>query len=166
MIVVLMGVCGSGKTTVGRALSESLRWPFFDADTFHPPENVRKMAAGEPLTDTDRWPWLDRIATELRSVLARGEHAVLACSALKQTYRDRLASAGDVRFVFLEGDYATIAQRLSTRSHEYMPATLLGSQFATLEPPVDALVVDIRASVQAQVDVICQAFALPSATRA
>jgi gluconokinase len=166
MIVVLMGVCGSGKTTIGRVLSESLRWPFFDADTFHPPENVRKMAAGEALTDADRWPWLERIANELRSVLARGEHAVLACSALKQTYRDRLAGAGDARFVFLEGDYATIAQRLSTRSHEYMPATLLASQFAALEPPVDALVVDIRASVQAQVDFICEAFALAKATRA
>lgn len=166
MIAVLMGVCGSGKTTVGRALSASLQWPFLDADTFHPPENVRKMAAGEPLIDADRWPWLERIACELRDILARGDHAVLACSALKQAYRDRLASAGDVRFVFLDGDYATINARLAARTHEYMPATLLGSQFAALERPSDAIVVDITQSVAAQVDVIRDALAPAASTRA
>ena len=111
MIVVLMGVCGSGKTKVGRALAASLGWPFHDADDFHPPANVAKMAAGIPLTDDDRWPWLDRIVDELRHAGADDGNAVLACSALRQSYRDRLARVGNVRFVFLKGDYATIAAR-------------------------------------------------------
>ena len=124
------------------------------------------MACGQPLVDDDRWPWLDRITAEMRSVLQRGGHAVLACSALRQAYRDRIAQAGDVRFVFLDGDYAIIAQRLAQRSHEYMPATLLGSQFATLEPPQDALRIDIRAEVADQVRAISKALALSEASRA
>jgi gluconokinase len=151
MIVVMMGVCGCGKTTVGRALADALGWPFFDADDFHPPGNVAKMAAGLPLTDEDRWPWLARMTEAMRAIDARGGNAVLACSALRQAYRDRLAAAGDVRFVHLAGDYDTIAARLATRSHRYMPASLLGSQFATLEPPADALDVDIRQGIDAQV---------------
>ena len=154
MIVVLMGVTGSGKTTVGRALAASLGWPLLDADDFHPAENVAKMRSGIPLTDDDRWPWLDRIADELARVQAAGGHAVLACSALKQVYRDRLARAGDVRFVHLKGDLATIEARLAQRRHKYMPASLLPSQFATLEAPTDALVVDIRADVAEQVAAI------------
>ncbi|HTQ01327.1 MAG TPA: gluconokinase [Casimicrobiaceae bacterium] len=162
MIVVLMGVCGCGKTTVGKALAADLGCRFLDADDFHPPANVAKMASGEPLTDDDRWPWLDRIATELRQILARGEHAVLACSALKETYRARLKRAGDVRIVYLKGDYATIEARLALRRHEYMPASLLPSQFAALEEPTDAFVVDIREAVAAQVAHIREAFALAS----
>ena len=108
MILVLMGVCGSGKTTVGEVLAQELAWPFFDADDFHPEANVAKMASGQPLTDADRWPWLDGIADEMRRVLARGGHAVLACSALKDAYRSRLQRAGDVRIVYLKGDQATI----------------------------------------------------------
>lgn len=160
MIVVVMGVCGCGKSTVGAALAKSLQWPFLDADDFHPAANVAKMAAGLPLTDEDRGPWLDRIADELRELLARGGHAVLACSALKQSYRDRLARAGDVRFVHLAGDYDTIASRLAARQHRYMPATLLASQFATLEPPADALEVDLREPVDAQVAAIRAAYGL------
>lgn len=160
MILVVMGVSGSGKSTVGEALARDLAWPFLDADAFHPPENVAKMAAGTPLTDEDRWPWLDRIAAELRAVLARGGHAVLACSALRAVYRERLARAGDVRFVHLRGDYDTIAARIAARRHRYMPASLLASQFATLEPPIDALDVDIRASVPAQTAAIRAAFGL------
>ena len=152
MILVVMGVCGCGKSTVGDALAQALGWPFLDADEFHPPANVAKMASGSPLTDEDRWPWLDRIAEELRAILARGDHAVLACSALRQAYRDRIARAGDVRFVHLAGDYATIAARLASRTHRYMPAALLDSQFATLEPPSDALVVDVALPVERQVD--------------
>ena len=102
------------------------------------------MAAGTPLTDADRWPWLDRLAAEMAAIDARGGNAVLACSALKQAYRDRLSRAGDVRFVHLTGDHDTIAARLAARKHHYMPATLLASQFATLEAPTDAIVVDIR----------------------
>jgi gluconokinase len=160
VILVLMGVCGSGKTTVGEILAQQLAWPFFDADDFHPEANVAKMASGQPLTDTDRWPWLDGIAEEMRRVLARGGHAVLACSALKEAYRSRLQRAGDVRIVYLKGDQATIAARLAERHHKYMPASLLPSQFAALEEPAGALVVDIRQPIAAQVQSIRDAFAL------
>jgi gluconokinase len=164
VIVVVMGVCGCGKTTVGRALAASLAWPFLDADDFHPPANVAKMASGQPLTDADRWPWLDRLAGELAAILARGGDGVLACSALKQSYRDRLARAGDVRFVHLAGDRDTIAARLAARQHRYMPPTLLDSQLATLESPRDALFVDVRASVDEQVATIRAALGLAAAT--
>ena len=154
MIVVVMGVTGSGKTTVGQALAASLGWPFRDADDLHPPENVAKMAAGEALTDADRWPWLDRIVAEAHERTSRGESAIVACSALKALYRERLRGAGDVRFVYLRGSEATIAQRLARRRHRYMPATLLPSQFATLEEPDDALAVDLCLGVDEQVRVI------------
>lgn len=149
-----MGVSGSGKSTVGEALASALGWRFLDADEFHPPANVAKMRAGTPLTDEDREPWLARIAGELRAILARGESAVLACSALREVYRDRIASAGDVRFVYLAGEQATIAARLASRQHRYMPPTLLASQFATLEEPADALRIDIRLDVAEQVAAI------------
>lgn len=155
-----MGVSGSGKSTVGTALAASLGWRFLDADDFHPPANVAKMAAGTPLTDDDRWPWLDRLVAQMREVLAEGRSAVLACSALKSAYRERLAQAGDVRFIHLEGDAPTIAARLASRQHQYMPATLLASQFATLEPPAGALAVDIRLPVDAQVSFIRRELAL------
>jgi len=164
VIVVLMGVCGCGKTTVGETLAAALGWPFFDGDDFHPPENVAKMAAGVPLTDDDRWPWLDRIAAHLRGILDAGGHAVLACSALRQAYRDRLSRAGDVRYVHLAGDRDTIASRLASRSHRYMPASLLESQFAALEPPADAIEVDVRLPVAEQVERIRAALA-PGAAR-
>ena len=160
MILVVMGVSGSGKSTVGEALANALNWPFLDADDFHPQANVDKMARGEPLTDDDRWPWLDRIATELAAILARGGHAVLACSALRAAYRERLARAGDVRFVHLHGDYETIAARLASRQHRYMPASLLASQFAALEMPADALTVDVRDPVDVQVATIVAAHRL------
>jgi carbohydrate kinase (thermoresistant glucokinase family) len=153
-----MGVSGSGKTTVGRALAEALHCTFLDADDFHPRPNVDKMAAGIALTDDDRWPWLDRLAEELHRYTIRGDSVVVACSALRQRYRDRLARAsirpGDMRFVYLKGDAATIASRLDSRRGHYMPATLLASQFADLEEPGEALAVDIRGSLQAQVEFI------------
>jgi gluconokinase len=155
VIAVLMGVCGCGKTTVGRALAERIGWPFHDADDFHPPANVAKMVAGEPLSDDDRRPWLDRLASEMAAINARGDNAILACSALKQSYRDRLSRAGDVRYVYLRGDEATIAPRLAARAGHYMPASLLTSQFAALEEPSDAMVVDIRSSISDQVAAIC-----------
>jgi len=164
MIVVIMGVSGSGKSTVGAALARELGWTLIDADDLHSPENVAKMAAGIPLTDDDRWPWLDRIVDELRRVTADGRSVVLACSALKQRYRDRLERAGDVRFVHLRGDAETIAARLANRKHRYMPATLLGSQFAALEAPGDAIDVDIRASIDAQVRTIVDALFAKRAT--
>ena len=160
MIVVVMGVSGSGKSTVGAALAARLGWPFIDADDLHPPENVVKMAAGIPLTDDDRWPWLDRVVAELVRITAAEHHAVVACSALRQAYRDRLARAGDVRFVHLVGDAATIAERLAGRRHRYMPASLLASQFATLERPQDAIEVDVREGVPSQVSAIVAALGL------
>ncbi|MEO8304074.1 MAG: gluconokinase [Betaproteobacteria bacterium] len=157
MIALLMGVSGSGKTVVGEALAADLGWPFFDGDDFHPPENVAKMASGTPLVDADRWPWLDRLAKEMATVNERGGDAVLACSALRQIYRDRLARAGDVRFIHLKGDYDTIAARLATRSHRYMPPTLLASQVATLEEPAGAIVIDVRDGIPVQVEKIRRA---------
>jgi len=140
MIVVVMGVSGSGKSTIGQPLAERLGFPFLDADEFHPPENVAKMAAGTPLTDADRWPWLALLNAKLKGE----KNAVLACSALKQSYRDALAQGlADCRFVHLRGSLELIRARLAERKHRYMPASLLESQFATLEPPAAALAVDI-----------------------
>ena len=113
MIIVLMGVCGCGKTTVGRALAQALGWSFHDADDFHPPANVAKMTAGQPLTDDDRWPWLASVAEAMQRIEAEEGNVVLACSALRQAYRERLARAGDVRFVHLQGDFDTISARLA-----------------------------------------------------
>ncbi len=161
MIVVMMGVCGCGKTTIGRGVAEALGWSFLDADDFHPPANVAKMASGIPLTDEDRWPWLDRLRDELAAVNRRGEHAVLACSALKRAYRARLAAAGDVRFVYLKGDRETIAGRLGSREGHYMPASLLDSQLAALEEPDDALVVNAALPIATQVAAVCATMGAP-----
>lgn len=166
MIVVVMGVTGCGKSTVGAALAARLGWPFLDADDFHPEANVAKMASGVPLDDGDRWPWLDRIADELRRIEAADGSAVLACSALKEAYRERLAAGGDVRFVHLTGDPDTIAGRLAVRKHRYMPASLLASQYATLEPPRDAIEVDVALPVEAQVALACAGLALPAGASA
>ena len=151
MTAVIMGVCGCGKTTIGRALAAELGWAFLDADEYHPPANVAKMAAGVALTDADRWPWLDRLGAELQTLHASGRHAILACSALRQSYRDRLAAGGEIKWVYLKGDAGTIEPRLASRRGHYMPPSLLASQFAALEEPAAAIVVDIRQSVAAQV---------------
>jgi len=144
MIVVLMGVSGSGKTTVGEIVSRELAWPYLDADDHHPAANVEKMRAGTPLADADRWPWLDRLNALLRQRQAGGDNAVLGCSALKQIYRERLAQGlRDVCWVHLKGSFELIQSRLQARQHRYMPASLLQSQFATLEEPTAALTVDI-----------------------
>jgi gluconokinase len=157
MIALLMGVCGCGKTTVGEALAQALGWRFIDADDLHPPSNVAKMASGVPLTDQDRWPWYERIGSELRNATAAGQHAVLACSALKRAYRDRLARDVDLRVVYLKGDAATIEPRLASRRGHFMPVSLLASQYATLEEPAKAIVVDIAQPVAAQVAAITRA---------
>ncbi|APV51687.1 gluconate kinase [Betaproteobacteria bacterium GR16-43] len=131
-----MGVSGSGKTTVGTLLAQRLGWPFADADAFHPPENVAKMRAGIPLTDEDRWPWLDAMAAWIDQARTGGKCGVVACSALKRRYRDRIIGArDDVRLVYLEGSYEVIARRMAERPHHYMPVSLLRSQFEALEPP-------------------------------
>jgi len=150
MIVVLMGVSGSGKTTIGRELAARLGCEFLDGDDFHPPENVARMATGTPLCDADRWPWLDRLNALLREREARGETVVLACSALKESYRARLMQGlARCELAYLHGPIDLIRSRLEARRHRYMPASLLESQFAALEAPRDAIVIDIAApSVQ------------------
>ena len=149
MIIVLMGVSGSGKTTVGRILSDRLGWRFVDADDFHPASNVQKMRSGAPLTDEDRWPWLDRLNTLLRAEQSDGHDVIIGCSALKARYRERLsAGLADVRLVHLKGSFELIESRLKARRGHYMPPTLLASQFAALEEPEEALVLDIGAEPQ------------------
>jgi gluconokinase len=147
MVIILFGVAGAGKTVIGRLLAAQLGWQFYDADDFHPPANIEKMTKGIPLTDEDRWPWLERLRALTGTCLDKGEHAVLACSALKESYRQRLQRGADVKFVYLKGDYALIAARLKQRQGHFMNAELLRSQFDTLEEPAgDVLIVDVRPS--------------------
>ena len=145
LIVLVMGVSGAGKSTVGRALADALQADFLEADTFHSPANIAKMKSGVPLEDADRWPWLDAIGQALDHSVRQGRRVVLACSALKQAYRDRLLDGTKRRgqTVFLNGAPDLIAGRLAGRNGHYMPPTLLPSQLATLEAPKDAIVVDI-----------------------
>ena len=153
MIAVVMGVSGAGKTAIGEALATELGWRFMDADDYHPEANVAKMAAGQPLDDEDRWPWLDRLNT----VLKEERQAVLACSALKERYRARLARGiGDVEWIYLKGDFNLIRSRLLQRQHRYMPGSLLESQFAALEPPSRAITVDVSADVATCVAAIAE----------
>jgi gluconokinase len=151
MIVLVMGVSGVGKTTIGAALARELGWRFLDADDFHPPQNVAKMKAGIPLEDADRWPWLAHLNRLLKEEL----NAVLACSALKASYRERLSQGiPDFKTVYLHGSFELIRSRMETRRHRYMPAQLLESQFATLEPPADAIAIDVAATPEACVAAI------------
>jgi gluconokinase len=135
VIVIVFGVSGAGKTTIGKLLAEELGWRFLEADDFHPRTNIEKMRRGRPLTDEDRWPWLERLREQLMRSVAAKENAVLACSALKRAYRGRLRVSDDVKFVFLRGDYALIAEQLCHRRGHFMNPTLLKSQFADLEEP-------------------------------
>ena len=154
MIVIVMGVSGSGKTTVGELVAERLGCGFSDADDFHPAANVDKMRAGIPLTDDDRWPWLKALRQAIEDWEAAGQSRVIACSALKAAYRNLLAPRDDVVFVFLKGSAETIASRLKARQGHYLNPDLLASQFATLEEPADAIVVDITPPPAAVVDEI------------
>jgi gluconokinase len=134
--LVVMGVSGSGKSTIADHLAIRIGWRYEDGDSFHPPSNVAKMSAGQPLTDEDRWPWLQAIADEIDRTCKVHERAVIACSALKRTYRDILVHGrDDVRIVFLQGTRELIAERMATRKGHFMPPGLLASQFKTLEPP-------------------------------
>lgn len=147
MVIVLMGVSGAGKTTVGMLLAEALGGEFAEGDAYHPPANVAKMRQGIPLADVDRWPWLEILSREIGRWLDAGQTVVLACSALKQRYREVLRNGRpDVRFVHLQGDPSLVRGRLAERQGHYMPASLLDSQIAALEPPGDAISVDISAT--------------------
>lgn len=144
MVVVLMGVSGAGKTTIGKRLAADLGWKFLEGDDFHPAENVRKMRSGVPLTDADRRPWLEALQARLETACERNDAVVLACSALKDEYRDLLErhDPACVRFVFLNVSEELIRDRLGRRSGHFMPPSLLRSQFETLEPPEGEMVVD------------------------
>jgi gluconokinase len=154
---IVMGVSGSGKTSVGKSLAKHLGWDFYDADDFHPPENVAKMAKTIPLTDSDRAPWLAALHELISSSLARNLPGVLACSALKERYRQKLLEGNDgVRLIYLKGSYDLIWSRMSARKDHYMKPHMLQSQFETLEEPVNALIVDVTPSVDEILKVILQ----------
>lgn len=145
MIVLIMGVVGSGKTTVGRLLAEQLNWEFADADEFHPASNVEKIRRGIPLTDDDRWPWLQALGEAITRWISEGRNVVLACSALKRAYRRELDVGPEVRFVYLKGSADLIAGRLRSRQGHFADDKILASQFADLEEPEGAVTVDIAA---------------------
>jgi gluconokinase len=149
MIVVIMGVSGSGKTTVGRLLARRLDWIYYEGDEFHPAGNIEKMSKGISLNDDDRTPWLASIKEVIDTCIKRGSDAVIACSALRKKYRWALtANASDIHFVYLKGDPATIRERMKSRDRHYMKASMLQSQLSSLEEPDDAIVIDIGNSPQ------------------
>ncbi|HUE54654.1 MAG TPA: gluconokinase [Candidatus Udaeobacter sp.] len=143
MIILLMGPAGSGKTTIGELLAAQLGWQFADGDNFHSPANIEKISHGIPLTDSDRLPWLDSIREAISEWLSRHKNVVLACSALKRTYRDRLLISRDVKLVYLKGSYDLLRQRLHARKGHYATEQILTSQFTDLEEPADALIIDV-----------------------
>jgi gluconokinase len=153
--LIVMGVSGSGKTSVGRSLAEHLGWDFYDADDFHPPENIVKMANGIPLDDTDRTPWLATLHDLIRACLKTNRPGVLACSALKERYRQQLIDGNDgVQIIYLKGSYELIWSRMEERSDHYMKPHMLKSQFEALEEPVTALTTDISMPVEDIVQLI------------
>ena len=155
MVLILMGVTGAGKTTVGTLLAQKIGWRFYDADDLHPASNKEKMSRGIPLTDDDRLPWLKGVRTLIEKCLAKGTHAVIACSALRQSYRDVLAvDPARVKFVYLKGSKALIEQRLAQRTSHFMNKDLLQSQFDTLEEPADAITVDVSGDPDGIVNLI------------
>ena len=162
---VVMGVSGCGKTSVARMLAEKTGGSFFDADDFHPAANKAKMAAGIPLSDGDRWPWLDALNAELKSRAQSRQAVFLACSALRQIYRDRLATGlPGLRFIYLKGSKELIRRRLEERQDHFMPPALLDSQFALLEEPTDAIVVQIEEPLSEIVEQIIPRITAPALT--
>lgn len=143
MILLVMGTTGAGKTTVGKLLAARLDWPFLDADDFHPPANIEKMKHGFPLTDADRAPWLANMHAELQRLTSQGKNVVLACSALKQSYRETLSAGLDFRLIYLRGTYAQMRQHILARHGHFAGEAILAGQFADLEEPANALVLDV-----------------------
>ena len=143
MIILVMGTTGAGKTTEGKIIAQKLRWDFLDADDFHPPANIEKMKHGMPLTDADRAPWLANIHLRLQQLAADKKDAVLACSALKQSYRETLAVGLDMRIVYLRGTYEQMRQHILARHGHFAGESILAGQFADLEEPSDALTLDV-----------------------
>jgi carbohydrate kinase (thermoresistant glucokinase family) len=157
LVVIVMGVMGSGKTTIGRKLADALACPFRDADDFHPPENREKMARGIPLDDRDREPWLRGLAEAIRRWEREGPLTVLACSALKRSYRDLLSSAGRAYWIHLKGEESLVRERLRGREGHFADPRILDRQFADLEEPQGALTVDIRQGPDKMTAVILEA---------
>jgi gluconokinase len=143
MVILVMGTTGAGKTTVGKLIAQRLGWTFLDADDFHPQANIEKMKHGIPLTDTDRVPWLTNIHSRLQQLSAEGKNAVLACSALKQSYRDTLAAGLDMRIVYLRGTYEQMRKHILARHGHFAGESILAGQFADLEEPTDSLTLEV-----------------------
>ena len=157
MIVIVFGVSGAGKTTIGKLLAQEVGWRFYEADDFHSQANIDKLRRGIPLTDEDRWPWLENLRQLIERSLEAGENAVLACSALKRAYREPLRVSDEVKFVFLHGDYALIEKQLRSRRGHFMNPELLRSQFADLEEPKpdeDVVTIELGRTPQQLVDEI------------